>query len=45
MFNIQDESRLESTTLVSNGCVNYRGTIADKQTTGGWNASPFIIGL
>ncbi|KAJ9560094.1 hypothetical protein OSB04_005254 [Centaurea solstitialis] len=30
-------------TLVSNGCVNYRGTIADKRKTGGWRASPFII--
>ncbi|KAK1395096.1 hypothetical protein POM88_014152 [Heracleum sosnowskyi] len=38
-----DERGLESTTLVSNGCVNYKGIIADKQTTGGWNASPFII--
>ncbi|XP_074378308.1 protein NRT1/ PTR FAMILY 8.1-like [Apium graveolens] len=40
---MQDERGLESTTLVSNGCVDYRGIIADKQTTGGWNASPFII--
>ncbi|KAM0967726.1 hypothetical protein ACFX2A_016474 [Malus domestica] len=32
-----------TTTLVSNGCVDFRGGIADKQTTGGWKASPFII--
>ncbi|KAF5455839.1 hypothetical protein F2P56_025374 [Juglans regia] len=32
-----------STTLVSNGCVDFRGRTADKQTTGGWKASPFII--
>ncbi|XP_062165084.1 protein NRT1/ PTR FAMILY 8.2-like [Alnus glutinosa] len=32
-----------STTLVSNGCVDFLGGIADKQTTGGWKASPFII--
>ncbi|CAK9178470.1 unnamed protein product [Ilex paraguariensis] len=33
----------QSTTLVSNGCVDFRGRIADKRTTGGWKASPFII--
>ncbi|XP_073275484.1 protein NRT1/ PTR FAMILY 8.2-like [Primulina huaijiensis] len=32
-----------SSTLVSNGCVDYKGRIADKQSTGGWKASPFII--
>ncbi|KAB2628183.1 protein NRT1/ PTR FAMILY 8.1-like [Pyrus ussuriensis x Pyrus communis] len=32
-----------TTTLVSNGCVDFRGKIADKQTTGGWKAAPFII--
>ncbi|KAF9623139.1 hypothetical protein IFM89_037655 [Coptis chinensis] len=32
-----------STTLVSNGCVDIRGNIADKRETGGWKASPFII--
>lgn len=32
-------------TLVTNGCVDYKGNIADKRTTGGWKASPFIIGL
>lgn len=31
--------------LVSNGGVDYKGNVADKQTTGGWKASPFIIGL
>ncbi|XP_016478349.1 protein NRT1/ PTR FAMILY 8.2-like [Nicotiana tabacum] len=30
-------------TLVTNGCVDYKGNIADKRTTGGWKASPFII--
>lgn len=34
-----------STALVSNGCVDFRGRIADKSTTGGWKASPFIIGI
>ncbi|KAM7521174.1 hypothetical protein LguiB_020136 [Lonicera macranthoides] len=33
----------ESMTLASNGCVDFRGRIADKRTTGGWQASPFII--
>nr|XP_017189153.1 protein NRT1/ PTR FAMILY 8.1-like [Malus domestica] len=32
-----------TTTLVSNGCVDFKGKIADKQTTGGWKAAPFII--
>ncbi|KAI3465302.1 hypothetical protein Pfo_021965, partial [Paulownia fortunei] len=32
-----------SSTLVSNGCVDYKGRIADKLATGGWKASPFII--
>ncbi|KAG6704956.1 hypothetical protein I3842_07G157700 [Carya illinoinensis] len=32
-----------STTSVSNGCVDFRERTADKQTTGGWKASPFII--
>ncbi|KAK8475034.1 hypothetical protein V6N12_008222 [Hibiscus sabdariffa] len=44
----QDHEKEEiesSTTLVSNGCVDIRGKIADKQTTGGWKASPFIIGI
>ncbi|KAL0352075.1 UNVERIFIED_CONTAM: protein NRT1/ PTR FAMILY 8.1 [Sesamum calycinum] len=40
-FNITEEGK--SSTLVSNGCVDYKGRIADKQTTGGWKASPFII--
>nr|TKS03320.1 hypothetical protein D5086_0000153170 [Populus alba] len=31
------------TTLVSNGCVDIQGRIADKRTTGGWKAAPFII--
>lgn len=42
----QDDEKIESsTTLVGNGCVDIRGNIADKQTTGGWKASPFIIGI
>ncbi|KAL3514700.1 hypothetical protein ACH5RR_027417 [Cinchona calisaya] len=32
-----------SSTLVTNGCVDYKGRIADKRKTGGWKASPFII--
>ncbi|KAI3464897.1 hypothetical protein Pfo_021560 [Paulownia fortunei] len=39
---MKEEVTLAST-LVSNGCVNYKGRIADKQETGGWKASPFII--
>ncbi|KAK6938889.1 Proton-dependent oligopeptide transporter family [Dillenia turbinata] len=31
--------------LVTNGSVDYRGRTANKQTTGGWKASPFIISL
>ncbi|OVA20375.1 Proton-dependent oligopeptide transporter family [Macleaya cordata] len=41
--NDQDEKQLITTTIVSNGCVDVRGRIADKRTTGGWKASPFII--
>ncbi|KAH7524149.1 hypothetical protein FEM48_Zijuj06G0088500 [Ziziphus jujuba var. spinosa] len=33
----------EESLLVSNGCVDFRGRIAVKKTTGGWKASPFII--
>ncbi|PIN22408.1 H+/oligopeptide symporter [Handroanthus impetiginosus] len=32
-----------ASSLVSNGCVDYKGRIADKRHTGGWRASPFII--
>ncbi|KAJ7966819.1 Protein NRT1/ PTR FAMILY 8.1 like [Quillaja saponaria] len=32
-----------SSGLVSNGCVDMYGRIANKKTTGGWKASPFII--
>ncbi|KAL7261849.1 hypothetical protein ACSBR1_000280 [Camellia fascicularis] len=39
--NIKEVSPL--TSLVSNGSVDFRGRMADKQTTGGWKASPFII--
>ena len=38
----QEEGKISS--LVSNGCVDYKGQAADKQRTGGWKASPFIIG-
>lgn len=29
---------------VANGLVDFRGRTANKTTTGGWKASPFIIG-
>ncbi|KAJ4832666.1 hypothetical protein Tsubulata_045663 [Turnera subulata] len=32
-----------ATTLVTNGTVDFRGRTADKRTTGGWKASPFIM--
>ncbi|XP_071691204.1 protein NRT1/ PTR FAMILY 8.1-like [Rutidosis leptorrhynchoides] len=34
---------MSTTSLVSNGCVDFRGNIADKRKTGGWKASPFVI--
>ncbi|KAL1540372.1 protein NRT1/ PTR FAMILY 8.2-like [Salvia divinorum] len=37
------ETNIEYSTLVTNGCVDYKGRIASKQSTGGWKASPFII--
>ncbi|KAK0575997.1 hypothetical protein LWI29_010369 [Acer saccharum] len=41
---MEEEGNLSAlTTLVSNGCVDIRGRVADKRTTGGWRASPFII--
>ncbi|XP_073126595.1 protein NRT1/ PTR FAMILY 8.1-like [Henckelia pumila] len=40
---INNKEQGMSSTLVSNGCVDYKGRIADKQSTGGWKASPFII--
>ncbi|PIM99209.1 H+/oligopeptide symporter [Handroanthus impetiginosus] len=40
-YKMKEEST--PSTLVSNGCVDYKGRIADKQATGGWKASPFII--
>ncbi|XVE94627.1 hypothetical protein REPUB_Repub02eG0025100 [Reevesia pubescens] len=39
----KEKNIVSSNTLVSNGCMDIRGKIADKQTTGGWKASPFII--
>ncbi|XP_047954785.1 protein NRT1/ PTR FAMILY 8.2-like [Salvia hispanica] len=39
--NMKEEAT--DSTLVTNGCVDYKGRIASKQTTGGWKASPFII--
>ncbi|OMO87507.1 Proton-dependent oligopeptide transporter family [Corchorus capsularis] len=41
--NKKEENIESSTTLVSNGCVDFKGKIADKQTSGGWKAAPFII--
>ncbi|KAJ0024509.1 hypothetical protein Pint_09043 [Pistacia integerrima] len=38
-----EEGALSSSSLVSNGSVNFRGRIADKRTTGGWKASSFVI--
>ncbi|KAL9395601.1 hypothetical protein Peur_009854 [Populus x canadensis] len=38
---MQEESM--PTSLVSNGCVDIRGRIADKRSTGGWKAAPYII--
>ncbi|KAG0449511.1 hypothetical protein HPP92_027270 [Vanilla planifolia] len=32
-----------SDTLVGDGAVDFRGKLADKITTGGWRAAPFII--
>ncbi|KAL6574394.1 hypothetical protein OROHE_001298 [Orobanche hederae] len=40
--NMKEEVILTST-LVSNGCVDYQGQIAYKRETGGWKAAPFII--
>ncbi|KAL6207509.1 hypothetical protein ACLB2K_018467 [Fragaria x ananassa] len=42
---IEDNKKVGSlsTSLVSNGCVDFRGKVANKETTGGWKASPFII--
>ncbi|KAL3640928.1 hypothetical protein CASFOL_015896 [Castilleja foliolosa] len=37
-----EEANLTSS-LVSNGCVDYKRQIADKRKTGGWRAAPFII--
>ncbi|XP_057435006.1 protein NRT1/ PTR FAMILY 8.2-like [Lotus japonicus] len=37
------KEEMELSTLVSNGRLDLHGRIADKQTTGGWKASPFII--
>ncbi|KAJ1401324.1 PTR2 family proton/oligopeptide symporter, conserved site [Sesbania bispinosa] len=34
---------MDLSNLVSNHCVDQHGRIADKRTTGGWKASPFII--
>lgn len=42
--NSYKEGGVVLTTLVSNGTVDIRGNVADKRFTGGWKASPFIIG-
>ncbi|KAL5780577.1 hypothetical protein ACOSQ2_011314 [Xanthoceras sorbifolium] len=39
----QEQMEKEEGNLVGNGCVDIRGRVADKRTTGGWRASPFII--
>ncbi|XP_051139604.1 protein NRT1/ PTR FAMILY 8.2-like [Andrographis paniculata] len=39
----EEAATAASSTLVSNGCIDYHGRVADKLTTGGWKASPFII--
>jgi hypothetical protein len=36
---------MDMTYLVSNDRVDRHGKIADKRTTGGWKAAPFIIGM
>ncbi|GER35514.1 major facilitator superfamily protein [Striga asiatica] len=40
---INNNMKVESSSLVSNGCFDYKGRIADKRKTGGWKAAPFII--
>lgn len=40
-----DSIEMSTMTLVSNGCLDYKGRVADKRKTGGWRASPFIIGI
>ncbi|WCJ35266.1 Major facilitator superfamily protein [Euphorbia peplus] len=42
-YQTKQQEIFESSKLVSNGCVDFRGRIADKEATGGWKASPFII--
>ncbi|KAK4746269.1 hypothetical protein SAY87_012581 [Trapa incisa] len=39
----EDQGRSVPQNLVDNGCIDMWGRIADKWTTGGWKASPFII--
>lgn len=34
-----------SSSLVSNGTVDFRGRTADKAKTGEWKSSPYIIGI
>ncbi|KAI7734138.1 hypothetical protein M8C21_018445, partial [Ambrosia artemisiifolia] len=38
-----ESSPISNMTFVSDGCVDFRGRMADKRKTGGWRASPFII--
>lgn len=38
------ERTSNSSTLVSNGLVDFCGNIADKRKTGGWKAAPYVIG-
>jgi hypothetical protein len=40
----EKKEEMDMTYLVSNDRVDRHGKIADKRTTGGWKAAPFIIG-
>jgi hypothetical protein len=41
---MKQKEETDMTYLVSNDRVDRHGKIADKRTTGGWKAAPFIIG-
>jgi len=45
VLNFIKQEEMESSSLVSNGRVDRQGRIADKRTTGGWKAAPFIISM
>ncbi|KAK1427283.1 hypothetical protein QVD17_15966 [Tagetes erecta] len=42
-FKTLEQTHNSTMTFVSDGCVDFRGRVADKRKTGGWRASPFII--